>query len=271
MKKRPFVLLMLCLASLLPLSFAVPGESATDHSQYDPLGVWNVVLVGSVAIAFFSMIAVGAGSALHEWHKKALFALLCIIICLVTIYIVATTIYLNVSSATKGPIHWHLDFEIWSCDEQIDLLDPKGLSNKIGSPVFHEHNDNRVHVEGPVVKHSDVNLRNFFAIIGGSFGHGRMEVPTNQGSVKLADGMMCDGQPAKLQAFLFKVQNPEHHNNWVFTQTKLENAPEYVMSPYATILPGDCVIFELASEKPFTERLCESYKIAVERGVAHGG
>jgi hypothetical protein len=270
MKKRLPVLLMFVVLALSSLVCALPGEAATDHSEFDPLGVWNVVLGGSIAIVLFSIIAIAAGSALHEWQKKALFGMLCVIIAFATIYIVGTTIYLNVSSATKGPVHWHIDFEIWNCDEQIDLLDPSGLSNKIGSPVFHEHNDNRVHVEGPVVKHTDVNLRNFFAIIGGSFDYGKLSVPTNGGVIEMSDGMSCNGETAKLQAFLFKVQNPDDHNNWVFTQTKLENAPEYVMSPQAAILPGDCVVFELAPEKPVTDKICESYAIAVERGVARG-
>ncbi len=269
MKKRPYLLLLLlpCFAALVS---AIPYESPSDYSTYDPLGIWNVVLGGGIAVALFSLIAVGAGAALHEWQKKALFGVLCAVIALGTVYIVGTTIFLNISSATKGPVHWHLDFEIWNCDEKIDLLDPSGLSNKIGSPVFHEHNDNRIHVEGPVVKHGDVNLRNFFAIIGGSFDYGRLSAPTNSGVVEIADGMSCNGQPAKVQAFLFKVQNPDDHNNWVFTQTKLENAPEYVMSQQAAILPGDCVVFELAPEKQFTERMCESYEIAIKRGVTRG-
>jgi hypothetical protein len=267
MKKRLSFLVVLL---FLPAAIAIPYETPTDHSAYDPLGVWNVVLAGACALLLFALIAIGAG-ALHEWQKKALFVLLCAVIGLATLYIVGTTIYLNISSVSKGPVHWHIDFEIWNCEEKIDLLDPQGLFNKIGTPVLHEHNDDRVHVEGPVVKKSDVNLRNFFAVIGGSFDYGELTLPTNNGVIVLRDGMTCNGQPSKVQAFLFKVQNPDEHNNWVFTQEKLLNAPEYVMSPYATILPGDCIIFELAPEKPFTHRMCESYEVAVSRGVTRGG
>jgi hypothetical protein len=218
----------------------------------------------------FSLIAIGAGAALKEIHKKMLFGALVVVICLVTIYFIGSTIYLNLSSSTKGPIHWHLDFQVWDCGEKLNLIDPVGMANKVGSSVFHEHNDNRIHIEGPVVKHSDINLRNFFAIVGGGFDYGMMDLPTNEGMVEMKDGEMCGEQVGKMQAFLFKVQNPKDHNNWVFTQEKLENAPEYVMSPESAILPGDCIVFEFGPEKDRTDHICESYEIAIARGVARG-
>lgn len=269
MKKRLSLLLLLflCFATLVS---AIPYESRSDQSAYDRWGVWNVALVGTVAIILFSLIAVGAGAGLSEALKKVLFAALVATILVATVYFIGTTIYKNVSAVTKGPVHWHLDFDIYNCNEKVNLLDPKGMSNKIGSSDFHEHNDNRIHVEGPVIKHSDVNLRNFFAVIGGEFDKGILRVPTNNGMVEMNDGALCDGQPAKLQAFLFKISNPREHNEWVYTQEKLENAPEYVMSAESAIPPGDCVVFEFGPEKSSTENMCETYNVAVERGVLHG-
>ncbi len=269
MKKRIGLLLLfpLCLISIVS---AIPNDARSDPAAYDPLGVWNVALVGAVAIILFSLIAVGAGKGLSESLKKILFIALVITIAGTTIYFVGTTIYKNVSAVTKGPVHWHLDFDVYNCGERVDLLDPRGMNNKIGSSDFHEHNDARIHVEGPVIRKSDVNLRNFFGVIGGQLDFGLLRVPTNEGMVEMKDGTLCNGREARLQAFLFKISNPRSHNEWVYTQEKLENAPEYVMSPEAAIPPGDCVIFEFAPEKSSTDKMCETYKVAVARGVLHG-
>ena len=85
-------------------------------------------------------------------QKAILFILIIIATLTVTSYLIYTTLYLNFTSATKGPVHWHADYEIWNCNEKLELMNPEGFSNKIGSNVFHEHNDNRIHVEGVVTK-----------------------------------------------------------------------------------------------------------------------
>jgi len=269
MKKRvsTFVFLIVLMASL---ACAQPNDAPTDHSKYDPIGVTNVTLIGFLALGLFALIAMCAGEGLSEFQKKALFILLTLIVVGVTVYFVGSTLYKNFSSVTKGPIHWHLDYEIYNCGQQVDLIDPTGMSNKVGSSVFHEHNDNRIHIEGVVIKHSDINLKNYFAIVGGMLEKGLLKIPTNNGEVVMQDGALCNGQPATLQAFLFKTTNPKEHNNWFFVQEKLENYPDYVMSQNAVIPPGDCIIFEFGPEKATTDHLCETYEVALRQGDAHG-
>ena len=72
----------------------------------------------------------------------------------------------------------------------------------------------------------------------------------------------------KLQAFLLKVENPSalKKDEFIFEQTKLENFENYILSPYAYVPPGDCIIIEFDVEKDKTDKICESYTVAIERG-----
>lgn len=187
-----------------------------------------------------------------------------------TLLMSGSTIYINTISETGGPVHWHADFEIWKCGESIDLLDPTGIENRIGTSVLHEHNDFRLHVEGTVIKKSDVSLGEFFSVIGGSLSDTAMSVPTNDGIVEVKEGDTCDGRPARLQAFVYKVTNPDDLKNWKFEQIKLDDIDGYILSPFSTIPPGDCVIFEFGEEKQRTDEMCETVKVAIDRGEMRG-
>jgi len=190
---------------------------------------------------------------------------------LVTGYLAYSTIYLNVVSETKGPVHWHADYEVWSCGEKIDLVKATGLSNRIGTTLFHDHGDNRIHVEGVVIDTKNVDLHSFFETIGGYLENDRIEMPTNERTLLMRNGDLCNGNQGKLQAFLYKIINPEDAKNWVFEQTKLENFEEYILSPYSQIPPGDCIIIEFSEEKQSTEHICETYKNSIARGELSGG
>ena len=181
-------------------------------------------------------------------------------------YLTGSTIYLNVVSESKGPVHWHADFEIWNCGEAIDLIDSTGLSNRVGIPVLHEHGDNKIHVEGIVVEKSHADLHSFFEAVGGSLTNNYFAVSTNKGIIEMRNGDLCNGVAGKLQAFIYKTENN------VVKQEKLENFDEYVLSPYSNTPPGDCIILEFNEDKDKTEHICNSYKIAIEKGdIEYGG
>ena len=85
----------------------------------------------------------------------------------ITLVVIADTINLTINSETKGSVHWHADFEIWKCGEKLDIIDPEGMANRVGSRLFHEHGDGRMHVEGIIKNIKSVDLHNFFNFIGG--------------------------------------------------------------------------------------------------------
>ena len=106
----------------------------------------------------------------------------------------------------------------------------------------------------------------FFKIVGGTLNNDDFFTPTNEGFAEMRNGDLCNGEQGRLQVFVYKIINPNDKKGWIFEQKKVKNFPEYILSPYSQILPGDCIIIEFDIEKDNTKNICESYKVAVERG-----
>ena len=166
-------------------------------------------------------------------------------------------------SVTDGPVHFHADFQIWNCGKEVDLINPTGWDNKVGTPLLHEHNDNRIHVEGPVLDYKDISLGNFFKVVGGFLTDTVLNVPTNSGVVTMQSGNMCDGEVGFLQVFVYRTTDK------TFSQEKITDGANYVLSSHSSIPPGDCIIIEFDKEKVQTDRICTFYQIAKEKGEIH--
>lgn len=217
---------------------------------------FNVVIVGTALMAILTTLSLGIKKPSQKL-KQILFFSFSAVSVLVTLFLAGSTFYINTVSSSGGPVHWHADVEIWNCGEEVNLKDPKGFSNKIGTPTLHEHSDKRIHLEGVVVGKQDASLGKFFHVIGGNITRDSLTVPTNDGNLTLSSGGTCpDGSPAELQVFAFKVKD----NN--YTQSKLENPTEYVITGEGGVPPGDCIIFEYGPKKDRTENLCRSFKVA---------
>lgn len=245
----------------------------------------EILAAGSILIAIFLIIAIVKKNQ-NEAAKNFLFWGMVIPIIFITLYLITNTVSKNQRSITRGPVHWHADYEIYICgteelshetkgvkqaqahegEEQefqhVDLKNPRGISNRIGSSDFHEHGDNRIHVEGVVENLADVSLGKFFEIVGGQLTESGLRLPTNEGQIEAQNGMLCpDGEPGTLQVFLYKTQGK------TVIQQKLINFPDYIFSPYSTVPPGDCLIIEFGSKiKKKTEKMCPFYQIAIDQG-----
>jgi hypothetical protein len=225
----------------------------------------KLVVGASIWVALLTLISL-TKKTLEERHKVELFWGITTPVILVTLFVAGSTIYLNIVSETNGPVHWHADFRILNCGEEIDLIDPEGISNRVGTPTFHEHDDLRVHVEGTVYRLTDVSLGSFFETIGGQVSHGQMTLPTNQGMVKMTNGDKCltgelAGRSAKLNVFLYRTEGDKVY------QEKLIDWPSHVLAPYITVPPGDCVVFEFSPEnKLTTKNTCQFYAIEINKG-----
>lgn len=221
---------------------------------------WKFTLVAGVILAILVLVSIfikQKSEALKFW----LFGAMVLVILANTVYLAGSTIYLNQVSTTKGPVHWHADFEIWNCGQLIELKNPEGLSNKVGSETVHEHNDQRIHIEGVVLDPKQASLRYFFQELGGGIDNEHLTVSTEQGMLDMDNGQVCpDGSSASLQVFLYKTQGN------TFSQTKLENPQDYMISPHGQVPPGDCIIFEFGPGKPKTNKLCNFYRVAKEKG-----
>jgi hypothetical protein len=146
-------------------------------------------------------------------------------------------LHLNIISLTKGPVHWHADFEIWVCGREIKLSEPKGLSNKQGVDLMHAHNDNRIHVEGVILDKKQASLGAFFHAVGGSLSSDGLKVPADEGLISVHNGDKCNEKPANLYVFV--------------NGNLIENPSAYEISHYEKVPPGDRIKFV------FTEKQAE--------------
>ncbi|MBI2040796.1 MAG: hypothetical protein HYT16_01715 [DPANN group archaeon] len=219
--------LLLLLAAVLPSALAHGTEEDVwgQLNLIDP----NILLIFAAAVFIAAIVASLALTKLKESHKKILFLIISVPIVISTAYLSATTVYLNVKSESHGPVHWHADYEIFACGQKYELAKPAGLKNFVGDPTVHEHGDNRIHVEGVLLKLEQASLHEYFESVGGEFTDGTLGLPTEHGYKKLTNGDLCNGRPAKW---------------YVFVNGRLqENAQDYIISPYSTVPPGDKIKF----------------------------
>ena len=181
--------------------------------------------------------------------KFLLFAFVVVVALLNTVYLSGSTIYLNQISQTGGPIHYHGDFEIYNCSQKVEIKNPQGLSNKVGSEVVHEHNDNRIHIEGVILDEHDQSLGHFFEQIGGQLHQDHMAIPSENGLLEVENGQMCPDGLGSLQVFVYQTEGK------YFSQQKLTDPENYLISPHSKIPPGDCIIIEFGVEEEKTDKL----------------
>jgi len=208
--------------------------------------------------------------------KVALFLMIAAPALLATFYVAGTTILVNQKSITKGPVHWHADFEVWNCGRKLDLQQPTELSNRIGTPLFHEHGDDRIHVEGVVDDYGELSLPHFFAAIGGKISDEELVYPTDLGQIIVTEGDQCNGRSGKIQVFVYRAvafgdQDADVQDSFRVIQQKLASVEEYSIAHYSSVPPGDCLIIEFDQPKKQTERICESYRLRTATTEAGGG
>lgn len=230
----------------------------------------SVLSFRTVAIATVLLIALLLiATLIHERKpntKAWLFGAVTLVVLSATTVLIGSTVYLNRTSSSGGPVHWHADFEVWACGEELDLLDPQGaLSNKVGTPVLHEHNDKRIHLEGVVVEQSDASLGKFLEVVGGSITDDSLVVPTNIGVKRFTNGQLCDGQPAELQAFVYQATDDGYYR-----LIKLDSPARYIIRDESVVPPGDCIIIEFDAATDTTDKMCLQYKVALDIGKLHG-
>lgn len=259
-------ILYLFLFQLTSFAFAHEGEeevaevAATTLEDSLRSNTIKAVLVASIIILGFVTLTILL-KHLGESVKKLLFAGIVIPTLLASLYMVGATLYLNFTSESGGPVHWHADLEIWDCGQKLDIQDPQGVSNRVGTATFHEHNDDRIHVEGVVTRRQEAALGRFFGFIGGSLTDDSYQIPTNEGLIVRHNGDRCpDGNPGTLQVFVYKTSDD------TFFQEKLADFPSYVLSPQGNVPPGDCIIIEFGQEREKTDKLCNFYKLKLQTG-----
>jgi hypothetical protein len=227
------------------------------------IGLLNLSLIalGLIVLLIVLSIVIKGDSDLE---KGILFGGIVVISVGYTAYLSGSTIYKNITSETKGPVHWHADFQIWKCGQEVKLKSPEGLSNRIGTTLLHEHGDKRIHVEGAVENLMGVSLGSFFSSIGGDLGNDELVVPTDNNREVMRPGEKCNNEDGYLQVFVYSV------NNKLIEQRKLDSPREYLMARETMVPPGNCIIFEFDLLKNRTDHLCQSYQAAKDKGDLYG-
>jgi hypothetical protein len=267
----------------------------------------KTVLIGAAILAICTIVALIANKLLREKQfkklKLPLFIPMAAAAVLGTFILAFNTVYLNVTSESKGPVHWHADIEFWACGSEIELRDPTGfLSNKIGTSTYHEHNDKRIHLEGVVVdKSHDASLGKFMEVTGGYINDRGVGISLNEDSqqwledehdgdqhetafqaemsqyvgesaegpvLDLRNGSAaCGDQDAEVQAFVYQFDDKTD----TYRQKKLDNPASYVILDKGIVPPGDCIIVEFDKPKSTTDRLCQQFGVRdSERCVEFG-
>ncbi len=251
---------------LLILSSIVSAHNEIIQEQNNLISYITISSLIITISVFYSL----KKKKLNKYERAILFTTISLSVLFFTTYLVYETIYLNINSITKGPVHWHADFEIWACKEKLDLKNPEGFFNRIGTSLLHEHNDFRIHIEGVVKYLEEINLHNFFEVIGGILEKDFISIPTNSGFVSINNNDLCNKERDSIQVFVYKILNPENTKKWVYKQEKIKNFEKYTLSPYSSVPPGDCIIIDFDKEKEKTNHICESYKVAIKKGELNG-
>ncbi|MBI2654378.1 hypothetical protein HYX02_06240 [Candidatus Woesearchaeota archaeon] len=242
MKKRLafwlFILFILFAYPIIAHEGEPEEEFMLDHSQLYPLSQLAVVGYGSIAFGILILVVLLFHKKMNDLHKRAVYLLIVIVVAIVTLYLVITTLHLNLTSLTKGPVHWHADFEVWVCGKELHLPEAKGLSNKQGVDLMHAHEDKRIHVEGVILDERQASVGAFFYAIGGSITDDGLKMPADDGLVSMHDGDKCNEQPAKLYVFV--------------NGNLIQNPGDYVIAPYEKVPPGDRIKI-IFTEKPVQE------------------
>jgi len=284
-----------------PFQTVAPGDLEETINRISII----TVVAATVLLIILVILAINVVKRKKKAWKAPVFIAILIVVIGTTFGISGSTIYLNIKSATSGPIHWHADFEIWACGNELELRDPIGaLSNKIGTATYHEHNDKRIHLEGvPVTLPDDASLGKFMHVVGGELTKDKMIVPLNDSKyfetdkgeedgdgsgapyadqldqfisttkdgkvATFTNGQTCGNQASEVQVFIYKYNEKEK----TYSQTKLADPANYDITGKSEVPPGDCVIFEFSPAKDRTNKLCKQYgvrdRIKCERfGVA---
>ena len=275
------------------------------------MGIRSVVATGIVLILLLLL----ASQVNKRWPrlKLPLFLIISGLVTATTVFLIGSTIYLNVVSDSGGPVHWHAEIEFWACGSELELKDPhKFLSNKVGSPVLHEHNDKWIHLEGVVVDlEKDATIGHFLETVGGGLDSDKFRLPINDDGLFVEDetdgdrpsslnsaterqlqehvkqteddayylefsnGQTCGPEAAEVQVFVYQFDE----SNDTYKQTKLvegaqvvqqvsvgqkeaislESAANFIIRDNSQIPPGDCIIIEFDTPRPFTDKLCRQY------------
>lgn len=163
-----------------------------------------IPVVGAGLIVTLALAAVSFHSeddlTLHD--KNMLMNGFLVAILVPSFYTAGAFVHQSQTSWSGGEVHYHADFEVLVEDggelQELDLADPGvfcktatgqsslmcKLNDRTGLKEYHEHNDDRIHLEGTFKTMEDASLAAFFDTFNGELSNSKLVFPTNDGVVE---------------------------------------------------------------------------------------
>ncbi len=190
--------------------------------------------------------------------KNRIMTAFLLVILVPSFYAAGAFVHESETSWSKGEIHYHADFEVLVEENgelrELDLIDPGEfcektshestimckLNDRTGSKEYHEHNDDRIHLEGTFKTMEEASLAAFFEQFGGELTDRRLVFPTNDGTVtRTEDGgrikILVRRGVAGNRHWCVIDRDAEEQDLCINQHTgkKSSSTSEYVISPYS--------------------------------------
>ena len=172
-----------------------------DLIQY----VMPLMKFGIISVILLAGISVYTEGELDEFQKNLLMNGFLVAILVPTLWAAGSFVHDSETSWSGGEVHWHADFEVLVEEngelQRKNLVDPGEfcedtqhessymckLSDRTGSTEYHEHNDQRIHLEGTFKTRDDATIAKFFETFGGELSPDRMVYPAKDGVVNVSN------------------------------------------------------------------------------------
>ncbi|MFB6208814.1 MAG: hypothetical protein ABEJ56_01600 [Candidatus Nanohaloarchaea archaeon] len=159
-----------------------------------------LLLLGLLATLTLTSLAFYREDSLTLHDKDILMNGFLIAVLVPSFYTAGAFMHESATSWSGGEIHYHADYEVIVERngelQTLDLIDPGkfcgdsymcNLNDRTGITKYHEHNDNRIHLEGIFEKREDATLAAYFETFGGKLTNSKLVYPTNNGTVKVSE------------------------------------------------------------------------------------
>ncbi|MFB6099790.1 MAG: hypothetical protein ABEK16_00820 [Candidatus Nanohalobium sp.] len=215
-----------------------------------------------IVLGFFTCLVLAAASFYREddltlKDKNILMNAFLVAVLVPSLYTAGAFVHQSQTSWSGGEIHWHADYEVIVQNstgkmERLELIDPENfcketrhessymcsVNDRVGSTEYHEHNDNRIHLEGVFKDREDATLSAFFQQFNGKLTNTQLVYPTGDGVVKKYE---TENKTLKIL-----VRKGVGNRYWCAVGSKVkaedrcsshgksaDSPKEYVISPYA--------------------------------------
>lgn len=260
------------------------ATTSDAQRQVSNLGL-RTLFVASIALFILILIASATRRGADQL-KKVTFGLIGFVVVVASGIMTGATFYLNSKAEGGGPQKRTAGIELWACGVQLEIRNPDWtVSNKVGTPTLHEHDDQLIHLDGAVVyPEREATLGAFIRAIGGSVTSTSLQVPvaksvvenstdadavdpagalrvaaylgqdgTGGDAVTLPSTGTCDGQAARLQAYVLRTSGEG------YTQEKISDIDSFQFKQANDAPPGDCIIVSFDRPSDRTDRRCAGF------------